>query len=139
MSTPSPFGSCPIYFCRLARVRLFRRTNSIRQAFDADQAAAANQARSVAPTSVVETEDPFRDAHIDLDLIERQLADIRSRQQLLLEPAKPERKGSFEQLDLRMLIELADDDDEDFERRFDQFAATDSQNSDRSRRWMETH
>ena len=81
----------------------------------------------------------FHDAHADLDEIERQLAEIRERQKLLLEPEKPARKGSLEQLDLRTLIELTDDNDEDFERRFGEFAASGSANSDRSRRWMEKH
>lgn len=118
-------------------VRLFRRTNSIRQAFEADQSAAEEQAATTAvPQNVF---NDFDDAHLDLDAIEQQLAQIRERQQLLLEPAEPARKGSFEQLDLRTMIELTDDNDEDFERRFGEFAATDSNNRDRSRRWMEKH
>ena len=81
----------------------------------------------------------FHDAHVDLDEIERQLAGIRERQKLLLEPEKPVRKGSLEQLDLRTLIELTEHNDQDFERRFGEFATTDSTSTDRSRRWMEIH
>ena len=123
-------------------MRLFRRTNSIRQAFDADQSAAEQEAiqdQVAAPAVPLDGSNDFHEAHGDLDAIEQQLAEVRERQKLLLEPTKPTRKGSLEQLDLRTLIELTDDNDEDFERRFGEFAATGSANSDRSRRWMEKH
>lgn len=81
----------------------------------------------------------FRNAHGDLDEIEQQLAQIRERQKSFMETSSTTKKGSLDQLDLRTLIELADDDDEEFDRRFDQFTATDSNGDDRARRWMEAH
>ena|GEM_PF-3900602 len=117
-------------------MRLFRRTNSIRQALDANPSSAPEQ---TAASALAGDPTDFDGAHLDLDSIEQRLARIRDRQQQLFDPSKPQSGGSLEQLDLRMMIELTDDNDEDFERRFGEFAASSSDDRDRSRRWMEKH
>lgn len=83
-------------------------------------------------------------AHAQLDVIGKQLALLQQRQQVLVErQAGTKKKGRVEHLALRSVIELVDEDDatqvvdDDFDQRFDLFAATDMDDS--ARRWMDAH
>ena len=117
-------------------MRLFRQTNSIRKAIDRDRSAKSSEQAPLGQPIDTNTADEFSDVHIDLDAIEAQLAQIRVRQQSLLQPAGKLRKGAVEQFDLRTLINMPDEDDDEFDRRFDRFVSIDA--DDNSRRWMQT-
>jgi len=117
-------------------VRLFRQTNSIRKAIDVDRSARSSEQASAGQPIDINTADEFSNVHVDLDAIEVQLAQIRVRQQSLFQPAGQPRKGAVERLDLRTLINMPDEDDDEFDRRFDQFVSIDA--DDKSRRWMDT-
>jgi hypothetical protein len=124
-------------------VRLFRRTNSIRRTLEAQQERAGIDLRGGERSASLGPE--ATRTHAQLDVIEKQLALLQQRQQVLVErQAGMKKKGRVEPLDLRSVIESVDEDDagtapavdDDFDQRFDLFAAT-TEIDDRARRWMD--
>lgn len=118
-------------------MQLFKRSSSIRRTLAARQAAEDEAAAKAAATA-----QEFENMHEDLDVVERQLAEIRERQEMLRsEPEAPKQPpqpaGNVTTLDLREIVELAgiEDADEDFDRRFGEFTAQSP--DEQSRRWLE--
>ena len=112
-------------------VPLFRRSNSIRRTMaqrDAD--------RALAESPELASDEEFDEMHKNLDEAERQLAKLREAQGGGLADSfstpKPT-KGEVHQVDLRSILDL-DAVDEDFDRRFEEFATADE--SDERQNWL---
>ena len=121
-------------------MRLFRRND--------DQQREAAWARAAAPidtfsttidTEIREIDSSVGESHEELDTIENRLVELRNKGDQLSQlevPETPKQTGSVDTLDLRALMSLRDEEDDDeFGKRFKEFA--NAETDKKSRSWFE--